>query len=29
VNYSYLVLGIIAFVLILYLFFALLRPEKF
>ena len=28
-NYSYLVLGIIAFVLILYLFFALLRPEKF
>ena len=28
-NYSYLVLGIIAFVLILYLFYALLRPEKF
>jgi len=29
VNYSYLVLGIIGFVLILYLFYALLRPEKF
>jgi len=29
VNVSYLVLGIIAFALILYLFFALLRPERF
>jgi K+-transporting ATPase KdpF subunit len=29
VNIAYLVLGIIAFVLILYLFFALLRPERF
>jgi K+-transporting ATPase KdpF subunit len=29
VNVSYLILGIIAFVLIVYLFYALLRPEKF
>jgi K+-transporting ATPase KdpF subunit len=29
VNLSYLVLGIIALVLIVYLFYALLRPEKF
>jgi len=29
VNVSYLVLGIIAFALIIYLFFALLRPERF
>ena len=28
-NVSYLVLGIIAFALIIYLFFALLRPERF
>jgi len=29
VNLSYLVLGIIALALIVYLFYALLRPEKF
>jgi K+-transporting ATPase KdpF subunit len=29
VNVSYLVLGIICVALIVYLFFALLRPEKF
>jgi K+-transporting ATPase KdpF subunit len=29
VNVSYLVLGIIALALIVYLFYALLRPEKF
>jgi K+-transporting ATPase KdpF subunit len=29
VNVSYLVLGIISVVLIVYLFYALLRPEKF
>ncbi len=28
-NVSYLVLGIISVALIVYLFFALLRPEKF
>ena len=28
-NVSYLVLGIIGVVLIVYLFYALLRPEKF
>ena len=28
-NVSYLVLGIIALALIVYLFYALLRPEKF
>ena len=28
-NVSYLVLGIISFALIVYLFYALLRPEKF
>ena len=28
-NVAYLVLGLIAFALIVYLFFALLRPEKF
>ncbi len=28
-NVAYLVLGIVAFVLILYLFYALLRPERF
>jgi len=29
VNFSYLVLGLIAVVLIVYLFYSLLRPEKF
>jgi K+-transporting ATPase KdpF subunit len=29
VNLSYLILGIVCFVLIVYLFYALLRPEKF
>jgi K+-transporting ATPase KdpF subunit len=29
VNVSYLVLGIISALLIVYLFYALLRPEKF
>jgi K+-transporting ATPase KdpF subunit len=29
VNVAYLVLGIIAFILVLYLFYALLRPERF
>jgi K+-transporting ATPase KdpF subunit len=29
VNVSYLILGIVCFVLIVYLFYALLRPEKF
>jgi len=29
VNWSYLILGLIAFALILYLFYSLLRPEKF
>ena len=28
-NVSYLILGIVGFVLIVYLFYALLRPEKF
>lgn len=28
-NVSYLVLGVIAFALIVYLFYALVRPEKF
>ena len=29
VNVSYLVLGIVAFALLVYLLYALLRPEKF
>jgi len=28
-NWSYLILGVIALALILYLFYSLLRPEKF
>ena len=28
-NWSYLILGLIAFALILYLFYSLLRPENF
>ena len=28
-NASYLILGLVCFVLIVYLFYALLRPEKF
>jgi len=28
-NWSYLILGVIAFVLILYLLYSLLQPEKF
>jgi K+-transporting ATPase KdpF subunit len=29
VNVAYLILGIVCFVLIVYLFYALVRPEKF
>jgi K+-transporting ATPase KdpF subunit len=29
VNWAYLINGIIAFALIVYLFYALIRPEKF
>lgn len=28
-NVAYLILGLVCFVLIVYLFYALLRPEKF
>jgi K+-transporting ATPase KdpF subunit len=29
VNVAYLILGIVCFILIVYLFYALVRPEKF